>query len=138
MFLLEYIKVKLRIRVKLFSLESVEEALHYNISFLLVLSFLLLSLFNCKLTLFYQLYSWSLPWSPLFYFSKSAFICFMILFVSCQIIIFDLAVWDCSSGCGLKCFLSRNALKWFFFKKIIFDISTYKQFEKIKKIIFFK
>jgi hypothetical protein len=79
MFLLEYIKVKLRIRVKLFSLESVEEALHYNISFLLVLSFLLLSLFNCKLTLFYQLYSWSLPWSPLFYFSKSAFICFMIL-----------------------------------------------------------
>jgi len=31
MFLLEYIKVKLRMRVKLFSLESVEETLFYQL-----------------------------------------------------------------------------------------------------------
>jgi hypothetical protein len=47
-------------------------------------------------------------------------------------------VWDCGSDGGSKWFVLRNALKWsfFYFKKIIFDISTSKRSENIKKIHF--
>ena len=48
------------------------------------------------------------------------------------------AVWDCGSGCDSKYFLLKNILKWYFFKKNIFEISISKRSENIKKYIFSK
>ena len=48
-------------------------------------------------------------------------------------------VWNCSGGDSSKYFLLRNALKWvFYFLKIIFDNSTSKRSENIKKNILSK
>jgi len=49
-------------------------------------------------------------------------------------------VWNCDNDDNLKCFfleIYQNKL-FFYFKKIIFDISTSKRSENIKKIILSK
>jgi hypothetical protein len=49
---------------------------------------------------------------------------------------FGSCVWKCGCDCFSKCFLLGNASKYFFyFLKIIFDISASKWSENTKKIL---